>query len=245
MGEGRSEVNRTAGKRDGPRRLTYSNEEKRTVKRMLVILVGAATLGVGVYVGSRLWAQTPTAGPPAQTRVALVNLVHVMANYNKAKLFQDEAKRSFAKFQADTEDLRKKMVDAQKELEKPDLKNREGWDKYVVDLKRAAEDATLKFKKEFGTRSEEQAVQLYKEVEDAVQRYAVANNFHIVLQYNESINPADLKSNMHILRKLERSGGALIPMYTANGLDISASVVENLNRSTSGVNPAAHTPNKK
>jgi Skp family chaperone for outer membrane proteins len=211
---------------------------------MLVILAGVSTLGLGVYLGSRLWAQGPGTAAPAQPRIAVVNLVNIMANYSKAKLFQDEAKKAFGKFQADTEDLRKKMGDAQKELEKPDLKQREAWEKYILDLKRALEDVSMKFKKDFGARSEEQAVQLYKEVQDAVQRYAVSNNFHVVLQYNETINPTELNSNMHILRRLERPGGALIPMYVANGLDISAAVVDNLNRAT-GVNQAGHTPPKK
>lgn len=203
------------------------------MKRMVAILAGVATLGAGAYVGSRLWAQGQAAAP-AQPRMAVVNLVYIMENYNKARLLRDEAKAGFLKFQTKVDELRQKMTDAQKKLDDPKLENRAAWEKYAVDLKRAHEDLAINFKKEFGAKSEDQWVQLYREVEDAVKRYAVSNNFHIVLQYNETINAQEAGSPGHIVRRAERPGGALIPMYVANGLDISTAVVQNLNHLNPG-----------
>src|SRR5262249_43381041 len=64
------------------------NEENRTVKRTVGIAVGVATLGLAVYLGSHLWAQTAApAGHPGsaspKTRIALLNLKYVVMNYGK------------------------------------------------------------------------------------------------------------------------------------------------------------------
>lgn len=214
------------------------------MKRMVVILAGVATLVGAAYVGSGLWAQSQPAAP-AQPRIALINLVYIMEHYNKAKLLKEEAKAAFARFTTDVEGIRKKMADAQKQLEDPKLENRGAWEKYLIELKRAHEDVAIKFKKDYGAKSEDQWVQLYREVEDAVKRCALSNNFHIVLQHNETINAAEAGSAAYILRKAERPGGALIPMYVANGLDISAAVVQNLNHLNPGQPVHTGVPPKK
>src|SRR5207249_748234 len=86
-------------------------------------------------------------------------------------------------------------------------------------------------KKIIGKRYEEGFVQLYREVEDAVKRYAGYNGFHIVLQFSEPPNPTDLYTMRNLNRKLEglTAVGASTPIYTAPGMDITAGVLTNLN----------------
>ena len=75
---------------------------KRTV---IGVAVGVVTLGLAVYVGSRLSAQQPGAQPPkpaggSKSRVALVNLKYVVTNYKKWKDFQDQYKSEYSSFEA-------------------------------------------------------------------------------------------------------------------------------------------------
>src|SRR5262245_23857986 len=124
---------------------------------MVAILAGLATVGVAVYVGSRLWAQTPAAtaqttaaAAPAQIRVAVVNLFNVMQNYNKAKFYETELKRGLLQYKQDEDKINAEITKAQKTLETPKLadKDREAWDKYMVAQRRALEDLKRKTNKE-------------------------------------------------------------------------------------------------
>ena len=63
------------------------------MKRKLVIVAGLATLTAAALIGTRLRAQAPAptgVQPPAQTRVAFINLEYVFQNYEKAKTFKKE-----------------------------------------------------------------------------------------------------------------------------------------------------------
>src|SRR5207302_4160483 len=86
-----------------PRRLTR-NEENGTVKRKVAALAGVATLGVGAYLGSHLWAQQTYQQPaqqqaPLQTRIALVNLDQVIKGYDKYKTFEESIKAAAKGYQ--------------------------------------------------------------------------------------------------------------------------------------------------
>jgi Skp family chaperone for outer membrane proteins len=192
-------------------------------------------LGVAVFIGAQLWGQStgaPQGQAPAQVRVALVNLVAVLQNYDKAKLFQSEMKKELEKYEKEEKDLREGISKAQKILEKQDLekKLRDEWENYLTSCRRAREDLIAKMNKELAGKGNDQAVQLYREVEEAVADYARSNGFHVVLQFNDTINAAEKYQPAYLQRKLERPGGACLPMYMAPGLDISLGVAANLNQ---------------
>jgi Skp family chaperone for outer membrane proteins len=222
-------------------------------------MAGLAALCVLAYVGNKLSAQAPNtattmATAPAQTRVALVNLLSVIKNYNKAKFYESELEETLKPFRTDAEKLKSSLVQWQNYLSDPKnasikAEDREKGEKSVTTLKRQLEDLDKEARKAFGKKREQQVVQLYKEVDEAVKRYAVSNGFHLVLSYGEPVNPADLLGAPNIARKLEgiNMGGACMPMYFADGMDISAAVVDALNRAYPGGavaapgNPAAGT----
>ena len=62
-------------------------------------------------------------------------------------------------------------------------------------------------------------VTLYREVEDMVKRVAVANNFSLVLQYGDVIKAEDAYNPRVIQQKV--MSGMCLPMYAADGIDIS------------------------
>jgi Skp family chaperone for outer membrane proteins len=237
--------------RDGRDRSTNSNREKRKVKRTFAVMAGFAALGLMVYVGSHLSAQAPVAAAaPAQTRVAVINLLQVIKNYNKAKFYETELEGTLKPYRDKAEKLKGDMIQWQNYLSDPKngptitQEQRETGEKSVTNIKRQLEDLDKEARKAFGKKRELQVVQLYKEVDEAVKRYAAANGFHLVLSFGEPVNATDLFSAPNIARKLEgiQMGGACMPMYFADGMDISGPVVEGLNRAYPGGAATAATP---
>jgi Skp family chaperone for outer membrane proteins len=199
------------------------------------LCAGALALGLAVYLGSRLWAQAPAAPvqAPAQTRVALVNIVQVITNYHKFKTFQDELGRLAKPYKDREAELTKNLEAWQAVLKNPasTQKQKEDAEKQITERKRQIEDNAMEAKKLLAKRNDEQFVQLYREVEDAVKRYAAPNGFHLVLQFNEPPNASDLYNVKNIYRKLEgaTATGCCSPVYVAPGLDITAGVLSLLN----------------
>jgi Skp family chaperone for outer membrane proteins len=223
------------------------------VKRKATVVAAAlATLGVAVYLGSRLWAQAPAAPAqaPAQTRIALVNTLHVVKSYGKFKAFDEEMRRLAKPFEDRDKQLKDNLKQWQDALQNPalDQATRDKAEKEIKERKRQVEDNALEAKKVLGKRHDEGFVQLYREVEDAVKRYAVSNGYHIVLQFDERTNPADVHSMPNIQRKLQGcvSTGCCLPLYIAPGLDITQNVITTLNGAAAaapgGAAPAAARP---
>ena len=215
------------------------------MKRKMGLFAGILALGLAVYLGSRLWAQAPAAPvqAPAQTRVALVNVVQVITNYHKFKTFQDELGRLAKPYKDREAELTKNLTAWENQLKKGDVtpQQKEEAEKQVKERKRQIEDNAIEAKKILAKRNDEQFVQLYHEVEDAVKRYAVSNGFHLVLQFNEPPSATDLYNVKNIYRKLEgaTATGCCSPVYMAPGLDITAGVLGNLN---AGAPAAAASP---
>jgi Skp family chaperone for outer membrane proteins len=205
------------------------------VKRNVSLVAGAAALGLAVYFSSRLWAQgpAPAVQPPAQTRVALVNTVQVIKSYHKYKTFEDEQRRLAKPFEEKNKAYQDNLKEWQKVLENPQAtpQQKEEAEKQIKERKRQIEDNAGEFKRILAKKSDEQLVQLYREVEDAVKRYAGSNGFHIVLQFDERTNPAEIYTPMNIQRKIQGSAatGATVPVFIAPGLDITPGVVTLLN----------------
>ena len=215
------------------------------MKRKVALLAGATALGLAVYLGSRLGAQSPAAPAqaPAQTRIAVVNMVHVITNYHKFKTFQDELGNLAKPYKKREGDLQTNLKAWQAELEKPGAtaQQRDKAEVEIKERKRQIEDNATEAKKILAKRNDEQFVILYREVEDAIKKYAASNGFHMVMQFNEPPNASDLYNVKNIYRKLEGSTatGCCAPVYVAAGLDITTGVLANLN---AGAPTAASLP---
>jgi Skp family chaperone for outer membrane proteins len=219
------------------------------VKRTVVFTAGVLAIGLAGYLGSQLRAQQPTAAGTAQptaaeprTRVALLNLAYVIKNYTKWKTFQDEIKGDFKNFDARVQAKQKIMEETGKRPattpEQQDAVKAE-----ITKLKREVEDINNEAKMVLGKKSDEQMVILYREIQDAAQRYAMAHNFELVLHYTEATTQADYYSAANIARKLQ--AGGLVPLYQVPGLDISREVVMALNaayarQAPQGTHPAGN-----
>ncbi len=214
------------------------------MKRKVGLVAAVAALGVGIYFGTRLWAQQPAAAQaPAQTRVAVVNVIQVIKSFHKFKTFNDEMAKLAKPFEDKDKDYRKNIQQWQDAL-KNDPKyqapaEREKADQAVKQFQRAIEDNTLEAKKVLAKKNDEQMVQLYHEVEDAVKRYAASNGYHIVLAHDEK-SATEAYQPANIQRKLQGAAGTggTFLMYSAPGLDITSGVVAALNSGAQATAPA-------
>ena len=200
------------------------------MKRTVTLLAGIAVLGVLGYVSSRLWAQAP--GAPARVSVALINLPQTLNLYEKFKQYQTEFKSKMDKAFAEDDKLKTEIVKYQNyandaKLSAKDRENAEAW---VTALKRKREDLSLQIKKDFGNKSAEQFVSMYKEVEDQVKLYAKTNGFQVVLHYSDHSdkNEAEKYTPDALQRKL--ANGACMPLYVQDGVDITNTIASILNQ---------------
>jgi Skp family chaperone for outer membrane proteins len=224
-------------------RSAHSKEENRTVKSKVVLVAGIAALGVAAYVGSRLGAQTPAAvQAPAQTRIAFVNTVFLIKNYHKFKTFDAELQELAKPYEKRDKELRDNMKLWQDTVKKPDCPQaqRDQGEQEIKKRQREIEDNREAAKKVLAKRNDEQIVQLYREIEDTVKRYAGQNGYHVVLQFDERTNPAEIYSPVNIQRKLQGSAGTgcCVPVHMAPGLDITQPVLAILNPAGAAPAPA-------
>ncbi len=211
------------------------------MKRTVALVAGLAALGVMGWLGSRLSAQqgaAPARPAAPQTRIALLNLNYVIKGYKKYQNFQNEFK---AKVMEHENMIKAKATQAEtlaKDLQNPslDATKREAMEKQIRDLKRDVEDMNASARQSLAKLNDEQMVILFKEVRDAAQRHAMANNFELVLHYNDATTQAEYDSAPNIARKMHSTG--CMPMYWAQGMDISADVMHALNTHYSKTAPA-------
>jgi Skp family chaperone for outer membrane proteins len=188
----------------------------------LAVLIGAG----------RLWAEgkdkKPAKPEDSGARIALINLIYVIKNYDKYKHFQEDIQKAYAPFQENEKELRKEAEDLNKQLTPTTPAEERGEiEGKLKNLHRQIEDNNAKAKRILGKKSDEMQRIIYMDVADAARRYAVGHNLDLVLHYNDATTRADNLSAMNVARKVQM--GALMPLYAAPGLDISEELVKILN----------------
>jgi Skp family chaperone for outer membrane proteins len=82
-------------------------------------------------------------------------------------------------------------------------------------------------KQELGAKTDKQTVEIYKDIQSAVQRYAKANDIDLVLHYTDPVEGGDPLSAANVTRKMQAAG--CVPFWAADGLDITAQIIDMLN----------------
>jgi Skp family chaperone for outer membrane proteins len=215
------------------------------VKRTVSILVAVATVGIAVYVGSRLWAQQPntTTRPaaPLQTRVALVNLGQVIKNYQKFKTYQDQMKQKADPLQKEFETKKALITQKQALANKPDTSaaQREQLQREVKAMEREMQDKADEANANFSKERVDQLVTIYRDVQEAVAAYARSYAIELVLQYTDGVesekyNPANLQQKL--------GNQACMPIYNDPRMDITAAVITMLNQHLQQASAAPAAP---
>jgi Skp family chaperone for outer membrane proteins len=204
------------------------------VKKILFIVAGLAVVAGTAYVAGRLGAQpgAPGSTPPA-TRIAFINVDKVFMEYKKANFFRDELKGKIEPKRVEYQTLAKSILSKKHDLEtRPGLtpQEREAIQRDMIALQRKMEDLNGEMEKAIGARSDDITVQLYRDLQENVQKYAAANNFQAVLAYREPPTGDPLNMMVLVRRDNAMKMGTLSGMVVPPGLDISGAVVNLMNQ---------------
>jgi Skp family chaperone for outer membrane proteins len=191
-------------------------------------------LGLAIVGMSRTAAQTPPAVgtppavPTAKSGIATFNITYVMKHYTKFQTFEAELKAAIQVYQnTDTQLKQKGEEEAKKLTATTPPEQKELIQRSLTELQRKIEDNKMEAQKVMNKKQEEQLKILYLDVRQHVARLAASNGYQLVMHYNDAITDADYMSIQNIARKLQ--AGALMPIYMANGVDISRDLVMSLN----------------
>src|SRR5438445_13160383 len=104
-----------------------------------------ATLGMGVYLGSQVFAQqggrSSTSAEPLRTSIAVVNLVHVLKKYSKFQTCDAELKQQISKAKTELDPLEKQIRALQAKAQLPETPAAE-----KENIKRELERLTLQYR---------------------------------------------------------------------------------------------------
>ena len=228
-------------------------EENRTVKRNLFIVAGVTVLGIAGYMRAQGQQQYNQVQPgiqqvgntvaPIRTRVAVINLQSVIKQYKKWSNFETEYKQTYDSFNQEFERKKAEAASLKNQYEKAaaDEQARDALQRQMRALDREVQDMGENAKKRLSKMRDDQASQIYREVEQAVEAFARANDIEMVLHYNDALTPEDKINSLNIQSKLQTR--ALFPMYVAPGMDITNTIALMLNQRFNGGVSAPSQPN--
>jgi Skp family chaperone for outer membrane proteins len=190
-------------------------------------MAGVMSVGLALYVGSRLTAEPGGASPPSM-KMRVVNLQYVIKNYSRTEILRKEHTELFQKFDKEINEIKKEIEGRTAQMQDPMYAARRGdFEKEIKRLQRTMQDKTDEARAALDKKQGDIIVLVYKEVEDAVNTYARTAGLEMVLHFNDAVAETDRNSAPNIARKM--SAGACMPMYITPGLDISQDIVNTLN----------------
>jgi Skp family chaperone for outer membrane proteins len=216
------------------------------VKRKLIaatVLAGTAALLVGV---GAVWARPEPAAPPAapqvRTRIGLLNISYVLKNYKKYQAYQDEVKGSYKTFDDQAKSLQLQMEKLRTEAQNPQTQKEKlpGIEKEMRKLQQQLQEVNEDAKAALGKKGDEMMVIMYKEIQTAASRIAADRGFDLVMHYNDVVDSADYYTAPNVARKIQ--AGACMPLWYANGMEVSLDVVNALNAAYKPAAAAAPAP---
>jgi Skp family chaperone for outer membrane proteins len=215
------------------------------VKRTVAIVAGVVTLGLALYVGTRLSADPGGAAPaaPPTMRLRLVNLQFVIKNYKRTEVLRAEHTELFKQYDAQIKQIKDLIEGRTKQLQDPQFADKkEALEKEIKRLQREMQDKTEEARMALDKKQGDLIVLVYKEVDEAVKTYAKQANIELIMHYNDAVLESDRNSAANIARKM--SAGACMPMFMTPSLDISQDIVNALNAKypVAAAAPAGGTP---
>jgi RNA polymerase sigma factor (sigma-70 family) len=173
----------------------------------------------------------PGGARPLQTRIGLINLTRVLKGSKKFQAAQADLRARMEQAQQKLDALRKQAQKSQAESDDPATPpgRREQSEWQLRRLKKEMEDEEQRARGMMDKMSGDALTAMYREVEDAAHRLANANGLELVLFYNDAVTEADFYNPKALERKLSQPG-ALMPMVVSPGMDITAAVIDVLNR---------------
>jgi Skp family chaperone for outer membrane proteins len=190
-----------------------------------VLLVLAAIFGPGRPPSAA--APAPGAAAAPRGRVAVFNLTAVVKSYSKYKKIQDEVGADVKKFEDRIKKKQAEADDLRRRLQSLPLDKAQDLERALSSVQREIEDVNNEARRELAKKTDELTLEIYKEVQSAARRYAKEHELDIVLHYNDAAEADDPLSAANVSRKMQAGGS--VPIYLADGVDITAEIVNVLN----------------
>lgn len=217
------------------------------MKRIFTAAAAVVTIGVmGQVVGHLVAAQQqdpqaqqgqiqpvnaniPQPAPPPRTRIAVINLSQVIKGYDRWKTFEATYKTAYEHYNIEFEKKKARGLELKAMIGKlpPDDPQVDAMKKELVKLDREVQDLGAEAKVYLSKMQDEMAVGIYREVNEAVEHYARANDIEMVMHFNDGITAQDILNPANVQRKLQNP--ACMPLYVTPGMNITASITEMLN----------------
>jgi Skp family chaperone for outer membrane proteins len=213
------------------------------VKKTLILLVGVSALGVLAYLGNRSAVRAQGGAPALQSRIAIINLSQAIKKYKKWTAFEGVYKQKYETFNLEFEKRKKEYTILKTDLDKfkDDANKVDAIKRKMRELDREVADIGEEAKKQLSQLEEGQAVEIYQEVQKAVEAFARANGIELVLQYNDAppTVAAEYWHPANVVRKLKSQ--PCIPIWFTPNLDITEIVASMLNQHLDSLTPQAQT----
>ena len=210
-------------------------------KRLIYIATGVLALSLGVYVTTVLWAQGPGQPQPqnVSTRVGILNMTYVIKSYAKIEAYSAEMKDQLKHFDDAIKAKQAEIEVRGKQSQDPSLTQaqRDACGKEVTNLTRQLEDMKADMKKTMQSKTDEQMVTIYREIQEAASRFALSHNLDMVLTYIDAVKEEDYFNPMNVMAKIQQR--AFMPIYYDKNMDVSKPIVDMLNQN---YNAAKTTP---
>jgi Skp family chaperone for outer membrane proteins len=175
----------------------------------------------------------------APTRIAILNIGEVLAQYQKATNAKKELEAVVQPYKALSDKLRSELTKLQQEATDPkaddDAKNAAR--QKVLAMGRKLEDLETEARSTIGKKSEQSFIDIYSDIQAAVQKEADAKNFDLVLIYGEQLNKDDVLKFANLTRKLQAANqGAVVPIFIRPRIDLTQATLKSLNEAYAAKN---------
>lgn len=192
-----------------------------------------ATIITGLCISTPLLAQeSEKPKAPQGTKIAVVNVGRVFAEYWKSKQLKAELEDTLLPYKAKA----KRLTNEAKEWE--DALRGSGLSPSQKDRTREAirmnrlelEEMSTIIQKDLGAKQEQNLVILWKEINEGISAVAKSQGYHLVLGFNNPPDPGifSLQSSRHPkLRAIDLGG--FVPLYIDESIDITRIVIYNFN----------------
>ncbi|MFO0970248.1 MAG: OmpH family outer membrane protein [Gemmataceae bacterium] len=181
------------------------------------------------------------------TKVAVVNVGEVFMKYEKAASYKAELEKIVGPRKAEADKLKNEIKAWQDAMKHPkfDPKDKERYEQAIVANIRKLEDMQRQVQAEIGKKQETQIITLYKDLNTAIDAFAKANSYQLVLGYGDITG--DLFTVENIDRKMKGMDlGSTTPLFMGAGVNVTEPIIQTLNnmyRTSAGAGaPTGVTP---
>jgi Skp family chaperone for outer membrane proteins len=166
-------------------------------------------------------------------RVSIVNIGYIFNNYAKAKQFKAYLEDAFQPYKQKAKKLSDDMAACDRAISAGDF-SMETLDQLQTRkalAKKQLEELSVELQRELGKKQEVNIVELWKDVNLGIRRYADQAGIDLVLGYGDVLDMELLDAFPNINRKMQAmDSGSVVPLFASAKTDIAAPVTDWLNK---------------